>query len=1089
MYIADLHIHSKYSRATSRDCDLPHLDYWARRKGIDLVGTGDFTHPAWREELSEHLVEAEQGLYRLKDKFVLEDETTCHSNSPRFVITGEISSIYKKQGKVRKVHNLILLPSLEDAQTLAHKLEAIGNIHSDGRPILGIDSRDLLEITLESCPDAVFIPAHIWTPHFSMFGAFSGFDTITECFGDLTPYIHAVETGLSSDPPMNWRVPMLDSCTLISNSDAHSPSKLGREATLLNIGLSYPELKAAIEGTNPSGVAGTIEFFPEEGKYHLDGHRNCGLCLNPAETELYGGKCPKCGKKITIGVEHRVEQLATRPEGYQLKTAKPFESLVPLPEVIASSTGYTTASKKVTLQYESMLKNIGNEFFILRQAPLEEIGSISGPCIQEGIRRLRAGEVSKLPGYDGKYGVIQLLSLSEIEKFSGQTSLFGFSSSQPVKKKTPLESPKKSLQHDYCVTPAEESCKVQPERRGLLESLNENQREAVCTARNSVAVIAGPGTGKTKTLIARICYLIDQKGVSPAQITAVTFTKKAAAEMRQRLEQQLSSKQAAKAVHIGTFHAICLEFLQQKYSSIRLLEEYEATHLAQELLKEQGQTGSPAKLLQEVSRMKNGTVNKEQEFSYPKGLLERYCSLQKEKQVLDFDDLLLDTLHAWQTGDFSSEWGSRFTYLLVDEFQDSSPLQYQLIRAWTQNNSNLFVIGDPDQSIYGFRGASAECFSNLEQEYPQLQTIYLTENYRSTPQVLGCALPVISHNQGAERKLSAHVPDGVPVRIMKAESPLSEAIFIAKEIARMTGGMDMLSAREILLDGTEGKQRDFSDISILYRTHRQADLLEKCLKQEGIPYVVAGRDDFLSASSVRGALNFFRFLLHPEDTFSLTVCLQLVFDCPVDLCEAIAKSWDHFQEIPLLQRLEHLKTAWESSGHLLPFFSAVESYFSKISDKPRKLLDSYADQYHLNRDDSFTRLRGASVFHPTMEEFLQTMAFGEESDILRGPEKSYKAGAVTLMTLHGSKGLEFPVVFLCGVNQGTLPYESEYRKADPAEERRLFFVGMTRAKEELILSTFQQPSIFLEEIPSQYCTMEQAAKPKEDPVPVQLSLF
>ena len=238
MIIADLHIHSSYSRATSRDCDPEHLDLYARRKGIGLVGTGDFTHPAWRAALKEKLVPAESGLYQLRPALQLESPVVS-SEPPRFVVSGEISSIYKKNGKVRKVHNLILLPDLDAAEALAQKLEAIGNIHSDGRPILGLDSRDLLEITLETCPDAVFIPAHIWTPHFSLFGAFSGFDTIEECFEDLTPYIHAVETGLSSDPPMNWRVSALDAFTLVSNSDAHSPAKLGREANLLDIPLGY----------------------------------------------------------------------------------------------------------------------------------------------------------------------------------------------------------------------------------------------------------------------------------------------------------------------------------------------------------------------------------------------------------------------------------------------------------------------------------------------------------------------------------------------------------------------------------------------------------------------------------------------------------------------------------------------------------------------------------------------------------------------------------------------------------------------------------------------------------------------------------
>ncbi|MEA5004129.1 MAG: endonuclease Q family protein, partial [Christensenella sp.] len=283
MFIADLHIHSKYSRATSKECVPEYLDLWARRKGIDLLGTGDFTHPAWREELKEKFIPAEEGLYRLKHDYRIA-ETVGGDASPRFVVSGEISSIYKKNGRVRKVHNVILLPSVEKAEALSKHLELIGNLHSDGRPILGLDSHNLLEITLDICPEAIFIPAHIWTPHFSLFGAYSGFDTIEECFEDLTPYIHALETGLSSDPPMNWRLSALDRFTMVSNSDAHSPANLAREANIFNTELSYPSVARALANRDTDEFYGTLEFFPEEGKYHNDGHRNCKVCFTPEET-------------------------------------------------------------------------------------------------------------------------------------------------------------------------------------------------------------------------------------------------------------------------------------------------------------------------------------------------------------------------------------------------------------------------------------------------------------------------------------------------------------------------------------------------------------------------------------------------------------------------------------------------------------------------------------------------------------------------------------------------------------------------------------------------------------------------------------
>ena len=404
--IADLHIHSRFSMATSREGTPENLDFWARKKGISLIGTGDFTHPVWREELKERLVTEGNGLYRLRDEYVKEESRKFPGEGTRFVVSGEISSIYKKNGKTRKVHNVILLPSLEAADTMAQRLEKIGNIHSDGRPILGLDSHDLLEMMLDVCPDGILIPAHIWTPHFSVLGAKSGFDSVEECFEELTPYVHALETGLSSDPAMNWRISKLDRYQLVSNSDAHSPSKLGREANLLDIDCSYEGLYQAIQ--TGKGLEGTVEFFPEEGKYHFDGHRKCGVSLSPVEAERLGGICPVCGKKLTMGVDHRVEQLADREEGFVKKDGKKYESLVPLPEVVAACMGYSTASKKVQGCFEQMMQTLGTEFDILRNVPAEDIKSCAGERIAEGIENVRTGNVKRIPGYDGEYGKIQL---------------------------------------------------------------------------------------------------------------------------------------------------------------------------------------------------------------------------------------------------------------------------------------------------------------------------------------------------------------------------------------------------------------------------------------------------------------------------------------------------------------------------------------------------------------------------------------------------------------------------------------------------------------------------------------------------------
>ena len=404
--IADLHIHSRFSMATSKEGTPENLDFWARKKGISLIGTGDFTHPVWREELKERLVSEGNGLYRLRDASVKEESRKFPGEGTHFVVSGEISSIYKKNGKTRKVHNVILLPSLEAADAMAQRLEKIGNIHSDGRPILGLDSHDLLEMMLDVCPEGILIPAHIWTPHFSVLGAKSGFDSVEECFEELAPYIHALETGLSSDPAMNWRISKLDRYQLVSNSDAHSPSKLGREANLLDIDCSYEGLYRAIQ--TGEGLEGTVEFFPEEGKYHFDGHRKCGVSLSPVEAERLGGICPVCGKKLTMGVDHRVEQLADRAEGFVKKDGKKYESLVPLLEVISACMGYSTASKKVQGCFEQMIQTLGTEFDILRNVPSEDIKSCAGERIAEGIENVRTGNVKRIPGYDGEYGKIEL---------------------------------------------------------------------------------------------------------------------------------------------------------------------------------------------------------------------------------------------------------------------------------------------------------------------------------------------------------------------------------------------------------------------------------------------------------------------------------------------------------------------------------------------------------------------------------------------------------------------------------------------------------------------------------------------------------
>jgi len=420
--IADLHIHSRYSRATSRDLNPENLWKWAQLKGISVVGSGDFTHPAWMKELQEKLEPAGNGLFRLRKELQTPEVPASCSADVSFLLSSEISCIYKKNGKTRKIHAIVLAPGFADAKKINARLSAIGNLQSDGRPILGLDAKELLKIVLGASPEAMLIPAHAWTPHFSVFGAASGFDSLEECFEDLAPHICAIETGLSSDPLMNWRLSALDRITLMSNSDAHSPAKLGREANILDTEISYAGIMRAIE--TGKGFSGTIEFFPEEGKYHYDGHRACDVSLPPKETLRHHGICPVCGKKLTIGVMHRVEKLADREEGYRPEGKPPFHSIIPLPEIIAETLSVGPATKKTDAMYRDLLHLLGNEFQILMDVSLEDIRAAGSPRLAEAVAKMRSGDVSIAPGYDGEFGKVRIFETFAKKTPQGQAPLF-----------------------------------------------------------------------------------------------------------------------------------------------------------------------------------------------------------------------------------------------------------------------------------------------------------------------------------------------------------------------------------------------------------------------------------------------------------------------------------------------------------------------------------------------------------------------------------------------------------------------------------------------------------------------------------------
>jgi uncharacterized protein (TIGR00375 family) len=413
-YIADLHIHSKFSRATSRDMTFDALAYWSKVKGISLLATADFTHPEWFFLTREKLEPKGNGFFRLKNPQRPDWEpfrnVALGPDDVSFILSTEISFIYSKKGRVRKVHLLLLAPDFESVEKINGRLVGLGNLRSDGRPILGLDVKTFVRMVADLCPQCVAIPAHIWTPWFSLFGANSGFDAIEECFEEMTPFIFALETGLSSDPAMNWRLSALDRFALVSNSDAHSPAKIGREANVFNTDFSYKGLVEAIKSRDPGRFVGTVEFFPEEGKYHWDGHRKCEVVLDPRESLRLGDLCPACGKKLTIGVAHRVEELADRTEDEVRDAAPrtPFRRLLPLNEVIAAACGKTPECQGVWDLYFRFVREFGDEQAILAETPVADLRRVSPERVADGIERMRKGLVRIAPGHDGEYGTIHL---------------------------------------------------------------------------------------------------------------------------------------------------------------------------------------------------------------------------------------------------------------------------------------------------------------------------------------------------------------------------------------------------------------------------------------------------------------------------------------------------------------------------------------------------------------------------------------------------------------------------------------------------------------------------------------------------------
>ncbi len=1016
-FTADLHIHSRFSRATSKKLNLRSLCAWGRVKGIDVLGSGDFTHPEWMAEMEENLEEDSNGLYKLKDEGNLEKEIpnldAPISGAVRFMLQAEISSIYKRGNKVRKIHNLIYMPSFESAKKLNEKLAAIGNIASDGRPILGLDSRDLLEMTLETDPLAFLVPAHIWTPWFSLFGSKSGFDSVEECYGDLSEHIFALETGLSSDPEMNWTWSALDRFRLISNSDAHSGEKLGREVNLFQGEMSYEGIYRALRGEGiGQKFLGTLEFFPEEGKYHMDGHRKCGVVMDPQETLARGGLCPVCGKPVTRGVSARIADLADRDEPVRPKGQPGFTSLIPLKEILGEILSVGPQSKKVALFYSKLMADFGTELNVLRSVPPEDLKRHS-PHLAEGISRMRECQVLRKPGYDGEFGTISVFTPAERKRIKNGATLINMDA-RPAPTATPSNAdvPQHKQASSMAVRVTEEAREVR---------FNEAQLKAIKAGPGPVLVLAGPGTGKTQTLMGRIRRLME-RDVKPRRILALTFTRRAALELRERLAATLMLPPDAPLPQTGTLHALAFEYWKHAYgeSPVVLSEDAARRIFAEttpELSKpERDQAWNEFNLAREELRDPGPELI---------AIAHRYTKQKESWNLADYTDLLEFYLEQAQGDHFQII----HHHVLVDEIQDLSPLQLTLIsKLCAKNGAGFFAIGDPKQSIYSFRGADSDVQARLKGFWPKLKTITLSANYRSGQIVLDTAHDLFPESA----VLKSHADHPGQVYLFKAPDGMREAAWISERIKQLIG-----ASSHTLTDAGDTGCYSPGDIAVLVRFKGLIPKIRKALDRHGLPVSVPEKETFWNeprVAAILGAAGRILGLACPDnDENYLEIPEQVLGGGPASI-----------------------KTHLEDSNDFEPTFWQSRPF--------RELKKAYADQ------GGWTGLINWVHLQTNLEQ------------------ASRKAEKVQIMTLHAAKGLEFEAVFLPALEDGILPFAGTAMLTGKAskteismnveEERRLFYVGMTRAAKELFIShadkrmqygrTLELPaSRFLAELPMQ----------------------
>lgn len=1226
--IADLHIHSPYTQGGHRDLSLESIALWAMRKGVHLVGTGDWTHPKWWNELRSKLIPAEDGLFRLRDdvaELVRQQlPSKLHEAKLRFVLQAELSNVYEQDGKVRKIHHLLFVPDFARAQHIQKQLTAFGDLSADGRPTVSLSSRDFVELVSESSHRSFVIPAHIWHPWHGLLGSSHGFQELESCYGDMKPQLFALETGLSSVPSMSRRCSQLDSFSLVSFSNARRPEQIGREATLINSELTYDTVFQALrEDSLEEPKVQTLECYPEKGRYFLDGHQSCELRLTPQEYRIHQGRCPVCQKPLTQGVLHRIEELSDRTQQAAIrKTQARFMQLLSLPEILSETLEAPLHSNKLKQCYLDVLQEFGTEFALLRHVPIEDIQRSQIPLLSEAIQRVRAGYLQLTAGYDGEEGKVRIFREGE----SKSTSLSLFSWSDPAFESFPAESAgsqispsdtdeeakhkesshqlhlfplavasdeapeahsineketeqaekpvsnhlvakpdqpstssnrsdskktdssgsvaaqlKPSKSPDISQAPAEKkpsgptalaanltsraAQRLSPPTRAkttprvvppqqLLAGLNTEQRAAVLHTGSPLQLVAGPGTGKTKTLIHRLAHHIASGHVLAQHAVVLTFTHEAANHFQRELFSLLGN--SAHRVFVGTFYKFCHMLLQEYRADqlqgskgsesneippelpASLLGAFERLALLETLSEELDAPCDRRTLrytMDRISWAKQNLLSPEdlsddQEHSEAfLSLYRRYQNYLLRNRRYDLDDLLFETVRVLRSNPDRCQWLQlQFRAFFIDEYQELNEAQYRLLRFVVSDFAELCVAGDPDQQVYGYCGSQRKFFDQFVHDFspPHREAVKLAlwRNYRSPETVMEAAHQIIHKQNDPQRvqTLATHAgPLYIPLSVYPDAESESEGIALQiKDFAKHTvtpqpqlvpevsvpretdsPSEDSVPLAPLRDEEHYYKVRGYRDIAILYRSSQQLPLLESALTKAKIPYQLTRSGSMTSHGDMQLLLGLLRCLSFPNQP---ALSLPLVLRYWPGISRSTLRALRAFPQQSPYTPAEALTKAIEVTPippdqhpplkELVRFLKRIHSLSSKQRNS-RDLLEcliSELQKIHppelLPTGPRLQALLAVSLQSITPQKLLQYLLLEHAPNI--PPPLS---DSVNLLPLRASKGREFPIVIVPGCEEGLLPWkETIDHPSLLAEERRLFFLGITRCSQMLWLT-------------------------------------